>query len=43
MSKIIPFLYDGKPVRFNSDGWINARGAEKRALDDALNTWNPGF
>lgn len=24
MSNIIPFHYQGQPVRFNSDGWINA-------------------
>ncbi|HBP1896764.1 TPA: DNA-binding protein [Pseudomonas aeruginosa] len=23
-SNVIPFHYQGKPVRFNSDGWINA-------------------
>ncbi|MFD1690676.1 KilA-N domain-containing protein [Azotobacter chroococcum] len=24
MSNVIPFHYQGQPVRFNSDGWINA-------------------
>lgn len=30
MSKIIPFQYDGEPVCFNSDGWINATDVAKR-------------
>lgn len=30
MSNIIPFNYQGEPVRFNSDGWINATDAVKR-------------
>ncbi|MDO7903398.1 KilA-N domain-containing protein [Pseudomonas sp. K1(2024)] len=30
MSKIIPFQYDGEPVRFNSDGWIDATDVAKR-------------
>uniref|UniRef100_UPI000AADF723 KilA-N domain-containing protein n=1 Tax=Xenorhabdus eapokensis TaxID=1873482 RepID=UPI000AADF723 len=24
MSNIIPFEYDGHPIRFNEEGWINA-------------------
>lgn len=30
MSNIIPLNYQGEPVRFNSDGWINATDAVKR-------------
>jgi hypothetical protein len=29
-SAIIPFHYEGKAVRFNSDGWINATDVAKR-------------
>lgn len=29
MSNVIPFRYQGQPVRFNSDGWINATEAAK--------------
>lgn len=28
-SNVIPFRYQGKPVRFNADGWINATEAAK--------------
>ncbi|MCI8210782.1 DNA-binding protein [Pseudomonas sp. S25] len=28
-SAIIPFAYEGQPVRFNSDGWINATDVAK--------------
>lgn len=27
VSNVIPFHYQGEPVRFNSDGWINAADA----------------
>lgn len=27
MNNVIPFHYQGQPVRFNSDGWINATAA----------------
>ncbi|GAB3484377.1 KilA-N domain-containing protein [Azotobacter salinestris] len=30
MSNVIPFHYQGQPVRFNTDGWINATEAAKR-------------
>lgn len=30
MSNIIPFHYQGQPVRFNTDGWIDAASAAKR-------------
>lgn len=30
MSNVIPFNYQGEPVRFNSDGWINATDVAKR-------------
>lgn len=30
MSAIIPFHYQGEPVRFNSEGWINATDVAKR-------------
>mgnify|MGYP000923730679 CR=1 FL=1 len=30
MSNVIPFRYQGQPVRFNADGWINATEAAKR-------------
>lgn len=30
MSNVIPFNYQGQPVRFNSDGWINATDVAKR-------------
>src|SRR5690606_23245522 len=30
MSNVIPFNYQGQPVRFNSDGWINATEIAKR-------------
>lgn len=30
MSGIIPFHYQGEPVRFNSDGWINAVDAARQ-------------
>lgn len=30
MSNIIPFPYQGQPVRFNTDGWINATDVAKR-------------
>ena len=30
MNNVIPFHYDGQPVRFNSDGWINATDVAKR-------------
>ena len=29
-AKIIPFDYEGQPVRFNADGWINATEAAAR-------------
>lgn len=29
MSNVIPFRYQGQPVRFNADGWINATEAAK--------------
>lgn len=27
MNNVIPFRYQGQPVRFNTDGWINATAA----------------
>lgn len=30
MSAVIPFHYQGEPVRFTSDGWIDAASAAKR-------------
>lgn len=30
MNNVIPFHYEGQPVRFNSDGWINATDVAKR-------------
>lgn len=30
MQNIIPFPYQGQPVRFNADGWINATEIAKR-------------
>lgn len=30
MSVVIPFHYQGEPVRFNSEGWINATDVAKR-------------
>ena len=30
MSNVIPFSYQGRPVRFNSDGWINATDVARR-------------
>lgn len=30
MNSVIPFHYQGQPVRFNSDGWINATDVAKR-------------
>lgn len=30
MSAVIPFHYKGQPVRFNSDGWIDAASAAKQ-------------
>lgn len=30
MHNIIPIHYDGQPVRFNSEGWINATDVAKR-------------
>lgn len=30
MSNVIPFRYQGQPVRFNIDGWINATDAAGR-------------
>lgn len=30
MNNVIPFHYQGQPVRFNSDGWIDAASAAKR-------------
>ena len=41
MSNVIPFRYQGQPVRFNSDGWINATEIatrEGRRLDKWLGT-----
>ncbi|MCU7283267.1 KilA-N domain-containing protein [Pseudomonas peradeniyensis] len=41
MSKTIPFQYDGEPVRFNSDCWINATDVARREgkrLDKWLGT-----
>lgn len=41
MSNIIPFNYQGEPVRFNSDGWINATEIalkEGRRIDRWLST-----
>ena len=29
-SNVIPFQYQGRAVRFNSDGWINATDVAKR-------------
>ena len=29
-SNVIPFRYQGQPVRFNTDGWINATEAAKQ-------------
>ena len=29
MSNVIPFRYQGQPVRFNADGWINATEAAR--------------
>lgn len=40
-SNVIPFRYQGQPVRFNSDGWINATEIatrEGRRLDKWLGT-----
>lgn len=30
MNNVIPFPYQGQPVRFNSDGWINAADAARQ-------------
>ena len=30
MNNVIPFHYQGRPVRFNSSGWINATDVAKR-------------
>ena len=30
MSNVIPFHYQGSPVQFNTDGWINATSVSKR-------------
>lgn len=30
MNNVIPFHYQGQPVRFNSDGWINAGDAARQ-------------
>lgn len=30
MNSVIPFHYQGQPVRFNSDGWINVTDVAKR-------------
>lgn len=30
MNNVIPIHYDGQPVRFNSDGWINATDVANR-------------
>ncbi|MBL4833655.1 MAG: KilA-N domain-containing protein [Pseudomonas sp.] len=30
MNAVIPFHYQGKPVRFNAEGWINATDVAKR-------------
>jgi len=30
MNNIVPFHYQGQPVRFNSEGWINATDVAKR-------------
>lgn len=30
MNNVIPFHYQGQPVRFNSEGWINATDVAKR-------------
>jgi len=30
MNNVVPFHYQGQPVRFNSDGWINATDVSKR-------------
>lgn len=30
MSNVIPFRYQGQPVRFNTDGWINATDIAER-------------
>ena len=30
MNNVIPFRYQGQPVRFNTDGWINATDVAKR-------------
>lgn len=41
MNNVIPFRYQGQPVRFNSDGWINATEIatrEGRRLDKWLGT-----
>lgn len=39
MSNVIPFNYQGEPVRFNSDGWVNATdiaAREGRRMDKWL-------
>lgn len=30
MNNVVPFHYDGQPVRFNTDGWINATDVASR-------------
>lgn len=30
MNNVVPFHYQGQPVRFNSEGWINATDVAKR-------------
>lgn len=38
MNNVIPFNYQGQPVRFNSEGWINATDiAAKHGL--RLDNW----
>lgn len=38
MNNVIPFHYQGQPVRFNSDGWINATDIAKR-MSKRLDKW----
>ncbi|PXX97360.1 KilA-N domain-containing protein [Halomonas sp. LBP4] len=37
-TNIVPFEYQGQPVRFNTDGWINATDVAKR-FDRLPNEW----
>lgn len=38
MNNIIPLEYDGHPVRFNNDGWINATDIAAK-FDKEPNDW----